>query len=244
MHTPSATELLEAWERGQTQMPVERALTLLVLAFPEQPPGALARLSIGQRDGFLLALRERLFGPRLIGIAACPACGDRVELDFAAVDVRVAPVGDRADRLTLSVEGYEVQFRLPNSLDLVTIADAGDPHDSSRALLLGCVESAWHAGNSLPAELLPEQVAEALAERMASADPQADVQLALTCPACGQRWNELFDIVSYLWAEVDAWAIHMLRDIHTLALHYSWREADILAMSAWRRRVYLGLLGA
>jgi hypothetical protein len=82
-----------------------------------------------------------------------------------------------------------------------------------------------------------------IAEGMAQADPQAMVQLSLTCPACGQRWLAAFDIAAYLWAEVDDWAKRTLRDVHVLASAYSWREADILALSPTRRRLYLDLIG-
>ena len=78
---------------------------------------------------------------------------------------------------------------------------------------------------------------------MAAADPQADVELALSCPACGHAWPAAFDIASFLWTEVDAWARVLLHEIHALASAYGWREADILALSPRRRRAYLELIG-
>jgi hypothetical protein len=33
-----------------------------------------------------------------------------------------------------------------------------------------------------------------------------------------------------------------MRQVHTLALAYGWREIDILAMSSWRRQAYLEML--
>ena len=41
---------------------------------------------------------------------------------------------------------------------------------------------------------------------MAEADPQADVQLELNCHACAHTWASPFDIVSFFWREIDAWA--------------------------------------
>ena len=35
----------------------------------------------------------------------------------------------------------------------------------------------------------------------------------------------------------------LLRQVHTLAMAYGWREIDILSMSALRRQVYLEMLG-
>ena len=76
---------------------------------------------------------------------------------------------------------------------------------------------------------------------MAQADPQADLQLAFRCPDCGHEWQPLFDIARFLWQELHAWALHMLREVDTLAASYHWAEADILALSPRRRQAYLEL---
>jgi hypothetical protein len=78
---------------------------------------------------------------------------------------------------------------------------------------------------------------------MGQADPLADLTLLATCPACGHNWRILFDIVSYFWDEIQAWGGRLMREVHTLASAYGWRETDILAMSAWRRQRYLEMIG-
>ena len=74
---------------------------------------------------------------------------------------------------------------------------------------------------------------------MGEADPQADIRLALTCSECSLEWEATFDIVTFLWTEVDGWARRTLFEVHLLASAYGWRESDILALSAPRRRFYL-----
>src|SRR5262249_5963021 len=91
---------------------------------------------------------------------------------------------------------------------------------------------------------LPAEMLEAVEARMAEADPQADVRLALTCPACGHAWDATFDIADFFWAELEAWADRMLRDVPTPARTYGWPEPDIPAMSPRRRNRYLELIGA
>jgi hypothetical protein len=77
---------------------------------------------------------------------------------------------------------------------------------------------------------------------MAERDPQAELLLDLTCPACAHRWEAPFDIVPFFWTEIATEAKRLLREVHTLARSYGWREADVLAMSATRRRSYLEVL--
>jgi hypothetical protein len=250
----SASELLAAWENGTTQHPVQRGLTLLATAWPELPEPVLSQMSIGQRDGALLTLREQLFGPRLAGVAPCPHCREQLDLAFQVDDIRAPlPPADAVaglasptqPPLSLAVGAYQVQYRLPTSVDLLAVAAAGDAAAARQALLLRCVLALQQDGvdatdRSLAG--LPDFVAQALVAQMEEADPQGNVQLALDCPACGHRWLQAFDILTYLWREIDDWAQRTLREVHLLALAYGWGEQAILALSAGRRQLYLEMV--
>ena len=243
MRTLSAPELLDVWERGNVQSSVNRALSLLSAACPEASADSLTKLNIGERDARLLTLREWTFGPQLIGIATCPDCRERLEMTFDVADIQVTPESGPTGELTIDVAGYDVRFRLPNSLDIDAIADHKDVDVAREELLESCLLSVYHNGEEVPSDHLPTSLVEAIVDRMAEADHQADVELALSCPSCNHQWHATFDIVSFFWSEINAWAHHMLREVHALALAYGWREADILAMSPWRRQFYLGMVG-
>jgi hypothetical protein len=77
---------------------------------------------------------------------------------------------------------------------------------------------------------------------MARADPRAEIQIELSCPACQNRRSIIFDVLSYLWSEIDDWARRLVMEVHTLASAYGWSESDIMAMSARRRHLYLQVL--
>jgi hypothetical protein len=239
----STAEWLSMWEAGLMQQPAEWVLTLLAVACPDLPADTLALLSIGQRDARLLTLRESLFGSQVANLTECPACGEQLELTFDAADIRVPSQVSLTESFTLSEDEWQVHFRLPNSLDLLAIANVQEPEDARRSLFQRCILQAEENGVAVPADQLPEQAVNAVAAYMSQIDPQADVQLALTCPACAHQWQASFDIVRFLWSELDAWAIRTLRAVHNLASAYGWREADILAMGPWRRQLYLELIG-
>jgi hypothetical protein len=243
MRPLTASELLGAWERGQGQRLTERALTLLAATDPHSPRDALANLSIGRRDASLLSLREEMFGSNLISLAECPGCGERLELSFQTADVRGFASAVSAEESSVSVEDWQVRFRLPNSADLLALGDSKDPDEGRALLLRRCILSAEKNHESKEADELPEHVIAAVVQRMAEADAQADVQLALDCPLCGHQWQSPFDIVSFLWTEINAWAHRTLRDVNELARAYGWREADILALSPLRRQIYLEMIG-
>jgi len=244
-HFVSAAKLLEVWEIGQQQPHVEKALTLLAAAYPSASRETLAGLTIGKRDARLIALRERLFGAQLISLTDCPGCSERLELVFNVLDIRTPPGPEPDATLSVSRSGYELELRLPNSLDLLELTGCSTTAEMRAKLFEQCVRHIKHQGRTKTAEHLKEmplEVVELAIERISEADPQADVEVNLLCPSCQHGWQTSFDIVSYLWSELHACGTQLLREVHLLASSYGWRESDILSMSQWRRRCYLELL--
>jgi hypothetical protein len=244
MEPPTVEQLLHAWERGVAETPLRRALTLLSLTANGAATDDLARLTVGERDARLLELRESVFGSRLEGISLCPTCGQRIEFEFDAEEVKVNAAGAGTSSLRLAREGYELEFRLPNSLDLLRLASTRDVAAARAQLLQNCLLNARRQGESITAAALPENIVAAISKQMAEADQAGDLQLALRCPACEHAWLATFDIAGYFWAELHAWATRLLQEIHELASAYGWCETDILALSRPRRQAYLELIRA
>jgi hypothetical protein len=228
---------------------MEQALMLLAAASPDSRPEDLAKLSVGRRDARLLTLREALFGSRLAGVAACPECGQQIELSFEAAEIRADADSVPPETFIVSNGCYTAEFRLVNSEDLAAITDSsGDEADlaaTTQALLSRCLVKVRRKGRRkalAPTNELPPALIAAVAEEMEKADPQANVHLELSCGDCGHRWSSPFDIVSFLWREIDNWARHLVREVCLLASAFGWREADILAMTAERRSLYLRMM--
>jgi hypothetical protein len=218
-------------------------LLLLAAANPDRSYEALARLSLGQRDTQLVMLREWLFGPQLISVATCPNCGERLQLTLSSRDL-YAVAYEEAESIALTVADYDVRYRLPDSTDLLALAQAETVLAGRSMLLQRCLQSVTYAGQAQPIELMPDPVIEALVAHMAQADPHADVQLDLNCPTCQHHWLAAFDAVAFFWKDIDDWARRILNDIHVIASAYGWSEAAILALSPARRQMYLDLIEA
>lgn len=245
MPGPSTEALLAAWERGRAEPQIiGRTLALLGVASPDVAPVSLAELSIGERDALLLRLQEGLFGGHVGGLAICAGCQERVELSFELSEVRIPEPPKAKDRLTVSWEEYHIEFRQPNCRDLLVLSEPEDIEKKRMRLVERIVLRARRSGRPIAAEALPEELISAMESEMQAADAQAEVNLKLRCQSCGHEWNVLFDVGSFLWKEVDAWAIRLLREVHLLARAYGWREAEIIAMSPWRRHAYLEMLSA
>ncbi len=246
MRALTAAELLNVWEDGDSSTSTRRALLLLAAMYPGARPDELASLSVGRRDAELLRLREALWGRRMAAIAACPACRERMEL---TLDVRdLLAMADGADAtevgaISLTHGDCSVVFRIPTTEDVIAAEGAEDVEAGRSLFLQRCLLSVERAGAPGNVLQLPAEVVTGIAESMAQADPLADIQLKIDCPSCQHRWRAAFDIASFLWTEIEAWARRMLFEVHTLARAYGWREAEILALSATRRQLYLEMVG-
>jgi hypothetical protein len=226
-------DLLGIWERGLGLPPARLALALLGAADPDVDALAAAEWTVGERDARLLELRERALGARLDLVSTCPACEELVEVALELSTLRVERPGGSGE-LRVDRAGRRLVVRVPTAGDLVEIEQAEDVDSARLELLQRCLVDGG-------GDLLEDEVVAAVAAGMADADPQADIRLALGCPACGAKWEEAFDPVSFFWQELDAWAVRLVRDVHELASVYGWSEEDVLAIPAARRGLYLEL---
>lgn len=244
MQTLSSQTLVQLWESGLRQRPLERMVTLLAAALPGVPREHLLALSIGQCDAYLLLLYEQTFGSRFVAFAECGQCQERLEfsIDLANIWAGAAPVAEVGKLYPYQIEDYELEVRLPTLTDLLAISAGPDVRTARQLLLQRCVVTMAREQEAVPVEALPDTVATALGERLLERDPQAEVQIDIACPQCAHSWAALFDVSTFLWAEIQTHAKILLREVHSLARAYGWREADILALSPIRRQFYLEMV--
>lgn len=245
-HPLSAQDILVIWETGAKQHLLDRGLTILSAGYPLLSWPALADLSIGQRDSLLLELYTSTFGGRLSAQAACPACQHVLEFGLEAGALRLGSGGSGSGRFEVQVpDGPTIEFRLPTSRDLASLVTS-QPADGTRYLAQRCVLQIRQQGEPLELDRaeLPDGWLEALNAGLSAHDPQADLELELTCPVCAHNWQLGFDILDFFWTEIKAQARRLVQEVHLLARAYGWDEQDILNMSAARRSIYLELVGA
>lgn len=248
MDTLTAQAVLQTWEQAQSLHPLRRSRALLGTAWPEVDPLAWGAMPVGAHDACLFRLQDLLFGSELDTVTECPACHETLQTRFSTADL-CAP-GDEPEvdgsTVPLRIDGFELTLRLPSSDDLLAISDAtADSTDAAVGRLISrCVLDARCAGSPIAATELPQAVIELLQQEMARRDRGADTTVALDCPGCGHAFVRRFDIGSYLWDELDDWAQRTIGEVHLLASAYGWSEAQILALSAARRRHYIALVQA
>jgi hypothetical protein len=233
MRTLTQADFLALWETGRTLHPLDQGVLAVQAAFPEVAE-SIADWPIGRRNRALAELRCATFGSRLRGWTACRRCGEKLEFEL---DGRALATGDDTEAKRVEVGGET--YRLPTSRDLAAVVGERDVVAAARRLLSEC-----HANGGAGKSEWSEEEIDEVGERMAMADPLAEIRLSFDCPVCRETFEDSLDLPTFLWAELAARAKRLLTEVHLLASAYGWSEAEILRLSAARREFYLGMVGA
>jgi len=205
----------------------------------------LMRLTIPERDAHLFDTYEKTFGSSLRGFSTCPRCKEHMEFEVSTKDLfpgyreRFFPEECFVD---LTDQQLHLRFRLPNSLDLASIARSKDIMIARSALVARCVTDAVCDGQPFSQEKLTPEIIERIEEHISGCEPDAEILLDLKCTVCGYQQQIPFDILVFLWKEISSQARQLLYETHIIASAYGWREEDILSLSPARRRYYLEMV--
>jgi len=232
----SPSSLLEVWEQGLGRHPIDQALLVLRYAFPNITYESLTMLSIGQRDTLLLKTRQKTLGDGIEAHIECPDCHERLEFAMSCDALMANTAHEEQKHRTIVCEGMEFHIRCPNSRDIAEAATSQHISEVKQTLFARCITPIGPTNSQFQG--VADSVKTALAAELIVLDPQAEILIDLSCPACEHTWQGLFDIVAFFWAEIHVKAGRLLQEIDVLARTYGWAEAEILHMTNTRRALY------
>ncbi len=182
-------------------------------------------------------------------VATCAACGERFDLELDLLALPVAPAPSSFPQASGMHQGLAWQARLPTGADQAWLARAhtgdesdgdGDDDDDLAALETRLLQRLWLDGTDprLRADPSSPGLREAVEAALDAVAPGVVTTLSAPCPVCGQVNAVATDPYERLGTGLD----DLLHQVHTLASHYHWSEADILRLPRTRRHAYLALL--
>jgi len=231
-------------DEGAVLPPVERTTALLArcverLGGADVSAESIEALALGDREALLLQLRRLTFGDTLAAVVSCPVpgCGERLDVELSVADLLVEPYENDDEWSGAEVPAGEtagaILIRAATGADQAAAARlAPDMGAAARTLVERCIQGTE----------VDDVVARALPGLLAERDPQAEVVLSLSCPACQTPFRVLFDTAEYLQSEVAPQRAELYEEVHRLALHYHWSEREIMELPTGKRRLYLRLL--
>ncbi len=226
--------LAEAGENAaSTPQAVTRALSLALdqLAGAAASPARVAGLCVADRQ-FLMRELERHLGHAGGWFQAdCGQCGARFDFHLDYADLPVQDAADGYPQAQVDIDGRPLRFRLPTGADQEILA--GLPPAQAGTWLLRQLASEPEALGGLD----PAQTAavDAALEAMA---PAIVLGVQAACPACGRANDVELDPYRALARRSD----ELLHEVHHLAAHYHWSEAEILGLPRQRRQRYLQMI--
>jgi len=192
------------------------------------------QLLVGDRNFLILQLRRLTLGDHVQAVVPCPACNQKMDVDFQLNDVPIEYRPQNVSSYTVELSGRSARFRLPTGGDQEAALETRS-EDAVEELLNRCVLD--DGGKPLSAEEQSLVIAE-----MEQRAPHIDLELELTCPECSEFFLLPFDTTTFFFEEMAFKGDTLLREVHALAFYYHWSETEILKLDRRRRRAYLALL--
>ncbi len=234
--------LMTLMEAGANRSSLERGQLLLVWGYREQGWQELAALSLGRRARCLLDLRRSFFGKDVTLSGHCRRCGASFEFATDVDEILSADNRTESVRVKVPVGDLELEARPLTAPDIAAFPDLDSDQEKCAYLAFQSLVAVRKTDGTVlevsdPAQMQPDWVA-ALGGILEDQDPLSSIVFCLDCADCGNSWRAHFDIADLLWEELESEHAMVLEEIHLLARHYGWTEADIVAIPPVRRRAY------
>ncbi|WP_419813173.1 hypothetical protein [Bacterioplanoides sp.] len=219
---------------------VTRLLCQAVASIDHVPmtPSLAEQLLPVDRQLLMLKLAQRLDGDQVWLQAHCVHCHEPFDLSYQRSDLPVTTV-EQANLSKVLVQGVRVKlqqsechFRVPTGADQTAISACAE--EQALPVLL---QRLLLPGSQLPEPLQHDDI-ERIAEALESATPQLPQAMFTACPECGMEQYVGLNLYQLQGASQS----QLLREVHYLASHYHWHEADILALPRQRRHQYLSMI--
>ncbi|MDP1703853.1 MAG: hypothetical protein Q8K01_15535 [Sulfurimicrobium sp.] len=219
---------------GQVTLALQAALAHVGGRLPDA--GVIDGLSVGDRQFLMTRLASVLGMGQVWLTASCRHCGESFDFPLNYEQLPVKPAGNGFPDAHISTDQGMLTLRVPNGMDQRAVLGIADLQLARQTLAKRCV-SAWEGGDLSSLELDAGQVA-AIEAALESVAPEIATEVMAPCPECGA--SNRVSIDPYLC--LGRVSQDLFADIHRLASHYHWSEAEILAMPRWRRQRYLALI--
>jgi hypothetical protein len=227
----NGSALLCAWETASVQPRGTRAAALLRALNDADAVG----LDIGRREREALRVCASIAGAVFDAEACCGQCGERMDITLPMNALDADP--DSCDEIVH--DGWRIGLCVPTTQQVMAALhdDPGDD-DGQTALFARCVRFAEREGQSVCARDIPPALRERCEAQLDRLAPLANLALAVHCPACGCSDMLPFDAGEFAIERIGYWAEDELDMVARLCMLYPWSEAQVLAMTPWRRQFY------
>ena len=232
--------LIESADQQDRPAYVTAVLSHALESIGDHPADAdtVSRLTVADRQYLMLRLGAMLNGEQLWLKVECVHCQSLFDVEVQRKDLPVKQAAAGFPVVRLHLNDWEIEAAVPTGEDQEGICELEEV-EALRYLLRQCIRS---VNGQQPSEdffrLLSEADIEAIDEALDEVAPAVCDQLLVSCPECKSEQSARLDH----YAHIGLNEYLFYDEIHTLASHYHWSEADILGLPQLKRRRYLDLI--
>ena len=199
---------------------------------------AVAGLCVADRQYLMIRLAAMLNGENMWLKVNCGYCKEAFDIQVQRCDLPVKEAGSGFPNASITLENDVLQLRVPNGLDQHEISNLSD-EEAMLALLGRCISQVnGRAPPKLYIENLSESQINLIDEALDDIAPAVCEQLLVSCPECNKEQHAVLD--HYTIGNTNKYLFY--DEVHTIASHYHWSEASILAMPREKRRLYIDII--
>lgn len=222
-----------AEQAENTPRAVTRVLALALEALGGHPAteARVGNLCVGDRQFLMRSLEQHLGSHGGWFHADCSGCGSRFDFQLQYADLPVQEAGSTYPLAWVQWQGRQIGFRLPTGEDQERLLEM--PEEQAYGWLVAQLaqEPKFTPSRDVTMMAAVDKALEAIA-------PGIITRIQADCPECGRANTVEIDPYRVLtWKSEE-----LLQQVHQLACHYHWSEAEILALPKARRLRYLDLI--
>jgi hypothetical protein len=199
---------------------------------------AAGQLCVADRQFLMIQLARWLCGDDLWVYPRCCRCEATFDVAVSRAALPVKSAGSTFPFARVALGSDSLVFRVPNGDDQEHIV--GFDRERARVELLARCLVAGPDGIA-PAEIsrrLPLGALERIDAALDDSAPDVGTTLDVACPECAHRQAFRLDPYDLGFLATDT----LFEEVHSLALHYHWGEAEIFGMPRERRKRYLRMV--
>ncbi len=232
--------LIDSDSNGSRIDYVTNLLSGVIQSIGDEPVDKLrvSNLCVADRQYLMLQLGRLLDGEQIWLKLACKKCSELFDVDLRRCDLPIKPAGSEYPEVTLRLNGQVIVARVPTGVDQARIGDVNES-ETLTELLKSCILTVdGKAPDYRFVEGLSEAEIDIIDDALDEASPAVCNELLVKCPECKEEQKAVLDH----YQQVGLNENYFYDEIHTLASHYHWSEADILDLPQEKRHRYLGLI--
>lgn len=199
---------------------------------------AVGQLSIPDRQYLMVRLAALLEGEHVWLKIHCVNCDAPFDAEFNRCDLPVEKAAHGFPFCNINIDDRELSLRVPNGRDQEDLLKLSEVQ-AQQLLLQRCIKSLNGAVPSSEAlSTFSSRDVAIIEQALEEISPSVCSGLLLVCPECDKEQRAAIDHYRFS----DFGEVTFYDEIHTIASHYHWSEADILDLPRTQRQRYVGLI--